>query len=67
MLSDLHYKLIMNEKPQKKGRTHTPAGNERVPVRLTLGAGGPVWGTWVDVTFPATAPKDGVCAEQWGC
>lgn len=25
MLSDLHYKLIMNEKPQKKGRTQVLA------------------------------------------
>lgn len=58
MLSDLHYKLIMNEKPQKKGRTQVLAGGyhsclsgSTEPCMLTQK--GQVLGIWTGGTFPS--------------
>lgn len=34
LLSELHYKLIMNEKPQKKGRTQLLAGSYHLALVL---------------------------------
>lgn len=76
MLSDLHYKLIMNEKPQKKGRTqvlavsyHLCLSGSTEPCMLTQK--GPVLGTWTGGTFPSHSwlagslhQRHGLCSRE---
>lgn len=78
LLSDLHYKLIMNEKPQKKGRTQVLDGSSgSCPSLLPQGSvepcmltqRGPVLDPWTDAPLPShcwpaccQCPRHEVCA-----